>query len=76
MPQYSWFGDTVRDAVKELVSKAFLVGLVHRFDHLIIMLRCARATVNRRVIAMLSSCPSRDRVVSAQTRLHEIFFVM
>ena len=30
MPQFSWFADTVRDAVKELVNKEFLVGLVHR----------------------------------------------
>jgi len=39
LPQYAWFGDTVKNAIKELVMREFLIGLVHRFDHLVVMLR-------------------------------------
>jgi hypothetical protein len=39
LPQYLWFGDTVVNAVKELVMREFLVGFVHRFDHLLVMLK-------------------------------------
>jgi hypothetical protein len=34
-----WFGDTVVNAVKELVMREFLVGLVHKFDHFLVMLK-------------------------------------
>ena len=39
MPQFAWFADTAQNAAKALIEREFLVGLVHRFDHLLIMLR-------------------------------------
>jgi hypothetical protein len=39
VPQFAWFADTLKEAVQNLLRYEFLVGLVHRFDHLLVMLR-------------------------------------
>ena len=39
MPQFAWFADTAQNAAKVLVEREFLVGLMHRFDELLVMLR-------------------------------------
>ena len=66
LPQYLWFGDTVVNAVKELVMREFLVGLVHKFDHLLVMLKWVLwglpATIEEKWCWLLVECLIRDTI--------------
>ena len=53
--KFAWFADTAQNAVKELIEREFLVGLVHRFDQLLVMLRYRLGIPTYRDILALSS---------------------